>query len=507
MDISHWISHWADWHGNKTAVHFEGRDISYGEMEVRVRRLAAMLQGALGVGKGDRVAHLGYNSPELLELLFACARLGAMLVPLNWRLAAPEHAWILEDCEPKAVLAEADFFAHLNGLDSGLPLVAYGPAHGAAPDATWQSYEALLAATEMMATGGGDLDDPVTIVYTSGTTGRPKGTLLTQEAILYNAVNAIAAQDITSADHILTVLPMFHVGGMNIHTTPAIHAGATVTIQARFDPAATLAAIAQRKPTIFLTVPAMAMTLAGHPDWAATDLSSLRFVALGSSAVPETILRAFLDRGIAATQVYGLTESAPVAVCLPIADAWPKIGSCGKPALHTEVRIVDDGGDDVGQGEGGEIVLRGRNLFREYWHNAAGTAAAYEGGWFHTGDIGHQDEDGYYYVDERKKDVVISGGENIYPAELENILAACPDLVEAAVVGRPDQRWGEIPVACVVRRVGGDIQGGDVLALFEGRLARYKHPRQVIFMRALPRNAMGKVEKFTLRRELANDDE
>ncbi len=502
MDISHWISHWADWHGEKVAVHFGGRDISYGEMDARVRRLAAMLQSQLGVGKGERVAHLGYNSPELLELLFACARLGAMLVPLNWRLAPPEHAWILRDCEPKAVLAEADFFDHLNGIDSGLPLVAYG----AAPDAHWQSYETLLDATEMTATGGGGINDPLTIVYTSGTTGRPKGTLLSQEAIFYNAVNAIAAQDITSDDHILTVLPMFHVGGMNIHTTPAIHAGATVTIQARFDPAATLAALTERQPTMFLTVPAMAMTLAGHPDWAAADLSSLRFVALGSSAVPETILRAFLDRGIAATQVYGLTESAPVAVCLPIADAWSKIGSCGKPALHTQVRIVDDNGDDVAPGAGGEIVLRGRNLFREYWRNDAGTAEAYEGGWFHTGDIGHQDDDGYYYVDERKKDVVISGGENIYPAELENILAECPDLAEAAVVGRSDPRWGEIPVACVVRRVDADIQGGDVLALFEGRLARYKHPREVIFMDALPRNAMGKVEKFTLRGELADDD-
>jgi len=503
MDISHWISHWADWHGTKTAVHFEGRDISYGEMDARVRHLAAMLQSHLGVGKGDRVAHLGYNSPELLELLFACARLGAMLVPLNWRLAPPEHAWILRDCEPKAVLAEADFFEHLNGIDAGLPLVAYG----AALDDIWQSYEGLLAATEMVqATGGGGLDDPLTIVYTSGTTGRPKGTLLTQEAIFHNAVNAIAAQDIIADDHILTVLPMFHVGGMNIHTTPAIHAGATVTIQARYDPAATLAALARCKPTIFLTVPAMAMTLTGHPDWAATDLSSLRFVALGSSAVPETILRAFLDRGIAATQIYGLTESAPVAICLPIADAWSKIGSCGKPALHTQARIVDDNGDDVGQGNGGEIVLRGKNLFREYWCNATGTAEAYEGGWFHTGDIGHQDDQGYYYVDERKKDVVISGGENIYPAELENILADCPDLAEAAVVGRPDQRWGEIPVACVVSQPGSDIQGTDIVALFEGRLARYKHPREVIFMDALPRNAMGKVEKFTLRDELANDD-
>ena len=509
MNISHWISHWANWHGEKTAVHFEGRAISYRQMEARVGNLAAMLQDQLAVGKGDRVAHLGYNSPELLELLFACAKIGAILVPLNWRLAPPEHAWILQNCDPKAVLVEADFFAHMDSIRGELPglaTVAYGTANGE----DWRSYDALLAASGRDADGGA-MDDPVTIVYTSGTTGRPKGTVLTQDALFHNAVNAIAAQDITAQDHVLTVLPMFHVGGMNIHTTPGIHAGASITIQARFDPAATLAALNSRGnsggPTVFLTVPAMAIALTAHPDWADTDLSNLRFVGLGSSAVPAAILQAFLDRDIPATQIYGLTESAPVAIMLPIAKAWSKMGSCGLPALHTRARIVDDSGMEVPRGEAGEIVLRGRNLFREYWRNEAGTREAYAGGWFHTGDIGHRDEDGYFYVDERKKDVVISGGENIYPAELENILADCPDLAEATVIGRPDQRWGEIPVACVVRQPGSEISASDILALFEGRLAHFKHPRGVIFMDALPRNAMGKVEKFTLRDELAAGDE
>nr|MBC8239491.1 AMP-binding protein [Alphaproteobacteria bacterium] len=256
---------------------------------------------------------------------------------------------------------------------------------------------------------------------------------------------------------------------------------------------------------------AMAMALTAHPDWAGVDLSSLRLVSLGSSAVPEAVLRAFMDRGVPATQVYGLTESAPVAISLAISDVRSRMGSCGKPALHCQARIVDDSGEPVAPGIHGEIVLAGKNLFREYWRDEAGTAAAFAGTgagrWFHTGDIGHQDDDGYYYVDERKKDVVISGGENIYPAELENILADCPDLAEAAVVGRPDPRWGETPVACVVAQPGSRIQGADVLALFEGRLAHYKHPREVIFMAALPRNAMGKVEKFTLRDQLAAADD
>ena len=495
MDISHWISHWADWDSDRIAVHFEGQDISYGEMEIRVSRLAAMLSGQLSVGKGDRVAYLGYNSPELLELLFACARLGAMLVPLNWRLAPPEHAWILQNCESKALLAEPDFVDHLNSIRDEVPdlaIIVYGGGD------QWHSYEDLLTAAGADA-GGGTLDDPVTIVYTSGTTGRPKGTLLTQDALFHNAVNAIAAHDITRHDHGLTVLPMFHVGGMNIHTTPSIYAGATTTIQARFDPANTLTAISERKPTIFLTVPAMTLGLISHPNWETTDISSLRLVGIGSSAVPEAVLRAFLIRGVPATQIYGLTESAPVAICLPLEDVERKMGSCGKPALHTRARIVDNYGMPVAPGEAGEIVLLGKNLFQAYWRNEEGTREAYTGGWFHTGDIGHQDEDGYYYVDERKKDVVISGGENIYPAELENILADCTDLLEAAVIGRPDERWGEIPVACVVRRPGSYIQSADILELFEGRLARFKHPRGVIFLENLPRNTMGKVEKFTLR--------
>ena len=495
MDISHWISHWADWNGDRIAVHFEGKDISYGEMDIRVTRLAAMLSSQLGINKGDRVAHLGYNSPELLELLFACARLGAMLVPLNWRLAPPEHLWILQNCDPKALLLESNFVEHLDSFVKEVPnlaIIAYGEVDG------FLSYEHLLNATGSDA-GGGSLDDPVTIVYTSGTTGRPKGSLLTQNALFYNALNAIAAHDITRYDHGLTTLPMFHVGGMNIHTTPSIHAGATTTIQARFAPEDTLAAISKRKPTIFLTVPAMTLSMISHPDWETTNLSSLRLVGIGSAAVPEVVLRAFLVRGIPATQIYGLTESAPIAICLPTEDVERKIGSCGKPALHTKARIVDNRDMPVVPGEAGEILLLGKNLFKKYWRDELGTQEAHKDKWFRTGDIGHQDEDGYYYIDERKKDVVISGGENIYPAELENILADCTDLLEAAVIGRPNELWGEVPIACVVRCPGSKIGEEEILKLFEGRLARFKHPHGVIFFEDLPRNAMGKVEKFTLR--------
>jgi len=502
MDISHWISHWADWDGKRVAVRFADEEISYAALDARVQRLAAMLADDLDVGPGDRVAHLGYNSADLLALLFACGRIGAVLVPLNWRLAAPEHAWILENCSPRALLVEPAFFDHVDTIrDAIAPTVLVG--YDAAEAAGWQDYAGLCAAAAPRPTRPpAGPDDAVLLVYTSGTTGRPKGTVLTQRALLYNAVNATAAFDLTSADHVLTVLPMFHVGGMNIHTTPAIHAGATVTILSRFDPAETLAEIASGRPSLFLAVPAVIAALSGQPDWASADLSSLRAVGVGSSTVPEALLRVWLDRGIPATQVYGLTESCPVAICLPIADAARKLGSTGKPALHCAARIVDADGADVAAGARGEILLKGGNLFREYWGNPEATAAAFSDGWFHTGDIGHVDDDGYVFIDDRKKDVIISGGENIYPAELENVLADCDEIAEFAVVGRPDRRWGEIPVACVVRQAGSDLSGDDVLALFQDRIARYKHPRQVLFMADLPRNAMGKVLKFELRERL-----
>jgi acyl-CoA synthetase (AMP-forming)/AMP-acid ligase II len=296
---------------------------------------------------------------------------------------------------------------------------------------------------------------------------------------------------------------MFHVGGLNIHTTPALRAGACVTIHRRFDPTQALRAIAEDRPTLFLAVPQVSLAMTAHPEWSSTDISSLRIVTTGSSIVPEAVIRPWLQRGVPVTQVYGLTESAPVAICLRREDAMRKIGSCGKPTMHCQARIVDAHGSALPPGERGEIVLRGPNLFREYWNDPAATAAAFADGWLRTGDIGHRDAEGFYYVDDRLKDMVIAGGENIYPAEIENVLGGCPAILETAVVGRPDQRWGEVPIAYVVARPGSSLTSEDVMALFEGRLARFKHPREIVFLDSLPRNAMGKVLKYELRARAA----
>jgi fatty-acyl-CoA synthase len=507
MDISHWIAHRADWSPDRVAIHFEGADITYAAMADRIARLAGALRDGLGVGEGDRVAHLGLNSPELLDLLFACARIGAIIVPLNWRLTPAEHAYMMRDCGPMALLAEPEYQAHAAELAAQFPalkMVAYGSPAAPLPQGDWLGYEALVTAAEPVAPDAKrDLRAPVKIVYTSGTTGVPKGAVLSQEALFYNAVNGMAVFEMTAADHVLTALPMFHVGGMNIQTTPAMHAGATVTIHRRFDPERVLREFPASRPTLYLSVPAASLALLSHPGFADADLSSLRQVCTGSSTVPEAMIKPWHDRGIPVTQVYGMTESCPIAIALSVADARRKVGSTGKPVAHCEARIVDDGGRDLAPGESGEIWLRGPNIMSGYWGNEVATAEAFCDGWYRSGDVGHRDSDGFYYIDDRKRDMIVSGGENIYPAELENVLADCADIAEFAVIGRADDRWGEVPVVCVVPKPGVDLTRETVLGLFEGRLARYKQPRDVIFLtEPLPRTSLGKVQKFELRQRL-----
>jgi len=503
-DLSDWIARHADASPDKAAIRFEGAEIGYGALAERIAAGARVLAREFGIGRGDRVAHLGLNHPDILVLLFACARLGAILVPLNWRLAPPEHAFILTDSAPKLLVAAPEFadqVAAIGPAANALRKVGLGNAA-----ADWPGFDALLRDASGPAPAGGVEDDPVLLVYTSGTTGQPKGALLTQANIGWNAANSAHMHALTAGDHVLTTIPMFHVGGLNVQTTPALHEGATVTLHPRFEPGATLAAIARDRPTLTVLVPAQMTALFNHPAWPTADLSSLRVVTTGSTTVPVPLIRRFHERGVPVIQVYGSTETAPVVVYQTREDAERHIGSAGRAGRHSEMRLVDDAGTDVSPGERGEILVRGPQVMREYWRDPDGTAAVLRNGWFHTGDVGHVDEDGWLYVDERKKDVIISGSENIYPAELEAVLAACEAIAEAAVVARPDGKWGEIPVAAVVPRRDGAIDREAVLALFEGRIARYKQPKDVVFLTALPRNAMGKVQKFRLREMVAGGE-
>ncbi|HLI12494.1 MAG TPA: AMP-binding protein [Alphaproteobacteria bacterium] len=498
MDIANWIERWAAFQPEKFALRFEGSALGYAAFADRIAAVARMLKSELGIGRGDRIAFLGYNSPEFLALLFACARLGAMLVPLNWRLAAPEHRYILSDAAAAALFVEPELVDHAEQLRAALPdcrFVGLGTAK-----ADWLAYDALIGEA------GGDgrnphvgLETPLLIVYTAGTTGRPKGAVLTQSALTWNAVNATAMHDLTSRDAVLTTLPLFHVGGLNIQTLPALHAGAAVILHRRFELELAMRAIAEDRPSLTVLVPAQLKALIEHPGWVRLDLGSLRAVTTGSTIVPLPLIEAWHARGVPIIQVYGSTETAPVAVHQRIEDARATAGSTGKPALHCEARIVTREGREAGPGERGEILVRGPNVMFEYWGDPAATAEALRDGWFHTGDVGHRDERGNFYVDERKKDLIISGSENIYPAEIEAVLQESAAIADAAVVARPHERWGEVPVAVVVPRPGAELTRDAVLALFEGRLARFKHPHDVLFVAELPRNAMGKVLKYRLR--------
>jgi len=497
MNLAEWIDHNAGLTPDKAAIRFPGRDVSYAALAALIDRFAAALVSG-GVKRGDCVAYLGYNSPEMLALLFACARLGAMFMPLNWRLAAPEHKQMLQDCPPVVLFVEPDFVAQTESILSGLGdlrnVVMGGPRAG------WQAWEAFCAAgTAAVPRAETDLQTPLLICYTSGSTGKPKGVLLTQDALAWNAVNSADMHDLTADDRILTTLPLFHVGGLNNQTTPALAAGATVVLHPRFEVEATFDAIARERITLTVLVPAQLDMMMAHPRWQSADFSSLRSITTGSTIVQERLIRAVHARGVPLIQVYGSTETCPIAVYLKIADAERKLGSTGKAGLQCRMRIVDDLDRDVLAGTTGEILIQGPNVMSGYWRNPQASAEALRGGWFHSGDMGHLDAEGYLTVDGRKKEMIISGGENIYPAEIENVLLDCPDIAEASVVGRPDPRWGEIVVAVVAPKEGRRLDAEQVLHLFEGRIARYKHPKEIVFVGELPKTALGKIRKEDVR--------
>ena len=501
-NLADWIDRWAETGPDRPAIVFEGDVWSYASFAAEIARAAAMLAGPLALAPGARIAHLGLNSPTMLALFFACARVGAIFVPLNWRLAPPELAHQLQDSGACVLFADDEFAAGIENVQAriaALRRVTLGPAR-----AGWERLEALLAEAVPPAPVRGGYALRVLIGYTSGTTGRPKGAVLDQSAFLWNAVNSLSFHDLTRDDRILTMLPMFHLGGLNIQTVPALHAGACVYLYRRFDPGEMLDAIARHRITLCLMVPAVLRAVVEHPRWLGADLSSLRCIGTGSSIVPLPLIQAMHARGVPVSQVYGSTETAPIAIVLHRADAARKPGSCGMAALHCDVRLVDDRFADVAAGEKGEVVCRGPNVMREYWNDPAATRAAFTEGWFHTGDIAHRDADGFFFIDDRKKDMIISGGENIYPAEIEAVLAECADIAEAAVVARPDARWGEVAVAFVARKSDSAIDAARVMALFPGRLAKFKWPAEIVFVDSFPRTALGKVQKNVLRARLGD---
>ncbi|WP_085032907.1 class I adenylate-forming enzyme family protein [Ensifer aridi] len=508
MDLCTLIDRNAAFAPNKPAIHFEGETLSYAALRGRIEQAARALNKKLGVTKGDRVAILSLNRPEYLVLLYACARLGAIMLPLNWRLAAAEQIFILSNAEAKVLVIEQAFNSLLPHLAHTLPDTSvvgldFTPPGGS----TWSKL--LDQGSGDSRNSHADLSCPLLIIYTSGTTGRPKGAVLRQEALLWNGVMSQHMHALTSEDHVLSVLPFFHVGGLNIQTTPALHHGATVTIHSRFAADATLAAFERDRPTLTALVPTAIQALTDHAAWLTADLSSLKAVSTGSTIVSQALIERVTARGVPVLQVYGSTETCPIAIYTRFGGDLSRRESTGLTGLCCDVMIIDDAGNELPAGAPGEIAVRGPNVFCEYWGDQQATREALRDGWYQTGDIGHCDADGHFWVRDRKKNLIISGGENIYPAEVERVLGEHPDVQECAVVGRPHSRWGEVPVAYVVRRAGAGarIEAEALAAYVQSQVARFKVPREFIFTRELPRTALGKVQHSILRELEARSSE
>ncbi len=490
MEISTWIAHWAEWSPSKIAIRFEGAQITYRELEDRIAVLAGYLR-RLGTTRGDRVAYLGPNCPEVVETLFACARLGAIFVPLNARMPAAELQVFADQSTPRTLVCEASLLATASAAELAPEVAAFSAGAGIAAPGT-------AGVTRVAADPCADQSAAVLIAFTSGTTGTPRGAVMTHEALTANALDTVLALQMNARDEILTGTPMFHFAGLNLLTTPALSAGATVTVHRQFDPPSILDDIDRIPVTMLVSPPPVTRELTAHQGWERASMASLRCVVTGGTTVTERSIRCWRDRGVPVVQGYGLTEAGNFSV-VPIHDTPDKSLTAGKPTMRCQMRVVDAAGHDVATGARGEIVVRGPAVMRGYWQNPAATRQAIRDGWFHTGDLGFVDKEGFLHVVDRLKEIIVVGVSNVYPADLEAVLAESPDIDAVAVVGRPDEELGEVPVAFVVPARGRTLDREQVLALFEGRLAPYKHPRDVIFVDRLPRTSVGKPEKRALR--------
>jgi fatty-acyl-CoA synthase len=479
---------------------FEGETTTYGEMAARAASLAGGLS-ELGVERGDVVGLLSYNCPEFLETVFAANCLGAIAMPINWRLAAPEVRYILEHSGARVLVTDE---ALVELADEAAKAMDAPPARACiaptAPDG-WTTLAALRATGGVMAHVATAADDTHRLMYTSGTTGRPKGVMLTHANLAWKNLAHIIEFGFTGADLGLACGPLYHVGALDLTTTSLIAAGATTIIHRAFDAAAVVDELERSRVTTVWLAPAMVNAIMALPDIAERDLSSVRVVINGGEKMPipliERIQRTFPSAWFA--DAYGLTETVSGDTFLDRDSIVAKLGSVGRPCLYLELDIWDTDGRTVPAGEAGEIVMRGPKVFKGYWKDPDATATAFEGGWFHTGDIGVRDVDGYLFIVDRLKDMIVSGGENIASSEIERVLYEHDGVLEAAVVGRPDERWGEVPVAFVVVREGASVTADELVERCRTQLAKFKVPKDVTFLDALPRNPSGKVLKRELR--------
>ena len=470
-----------------------GAAYTYRDLQRRANAVAAALAGR-GVSRGGRVAALLHNGVAVIDLIFACGRLGAIFAPLNWRLSRREIAELIADLEPSVVITEAEFAELARAAAGGAPLIMldtsgqHSNGELLACDGTTPEVPVLMA-------------DPWIILYTGGTTGTPKGALLTHGSITWNAINTVVSWGLAESDSAPSFTPMFHTGGINVFTLPLLLIGGRVILPRRFDPAQALQLLQQERPTVLFMVPTMFGLVAAQPGFAEADLSSLRWVISGGAPLPAPVLAQWAPKVRIFKQGYGLTEVGPNNFATPDLDAPRLRGqSVGRLTAFARARIIDNAGNEVEDGQAGELLLAGPHMCAGYWRRPEATAEAIRDGWFHTGDIARRDSDGYYYIVDRKKDLIITGGENVYPTEVEEMLYSHPAVREAAVVGVADPVWGEAVTAVLAVQAGETVTEERLRQHLVERLARYKVPKRIVFVDDLPKSAAGKILRSEARR-------
>lgn len=502
-DVRDWICHHASRTPDALAQidHASGRRFTYAQMQERVARLAGHLHHELQIGPGDVVAVLGDNSSDQFDIDFACGRLGAVFFPMNTRLAAPELAYQIDDARPKLLFYGAGFESASEAASNlsahATQRVAFGKAEGTAHLEQWISKACTaIASSRRSASEGWNL------MYSSGTTGRPKGVLHTHGGVTQQAIGNCVPLGLSPRSCGLGILPIFHISGLNIFAHAMFYAGATQVTMERFDPIEVLRVIADPEIGIthFAGVPTMFEMMAAMPEFSEFEPAAIEGVFVGGSPSTQALLETYAAKSMPLIQGYGLTETGPTLTVLDSANAIEKLGSAGKPILHVDLRVVRGDGSDAEPNEIGEIIAQGPSVIQQYFNRPDAQEADFTDGWLRTGDMGSFDADGYLYIADRKKDMFISGGENVYPAEVENCLADHALVAQVSVIGVPDKKWGEVGAAFVVPSTSAEVSAEELRAFCDGKLARYKIPKHVFLRSELPLGASGKVLKTELRK-------
>ena len=505
MNVGEWIYKRALTYPDRPFLKCGNLEYSNRQFNERVNRMAHALI-KLGVKKGERVATLMVNSSEFLEVFFACAKTGIIILPLNFRLVVPELEYIINDCFPSVLIYSSDFIEKVEEIKASQDKIKHYLKHNGdelADDLSIDEFASSFPAEEPVLNEETASKDPLLIMYTSGTTGDPKGAVLSHENFFFGAIHSMLSYGVNATYKSLVIAPLFHIGALAASATPIVYAGGSLVIESFDNPSEISDLIFKEKINYMFAVPVMYEMMAETPRWKKADFSHVHFFISGGAGMPVPLIRRYQkEKGIRFAQAYAMTETLRLTT-LDLEDSTRKVGSVGKEVFHILLRIVDDDDNDVPQGEPGEIIVKGPTIFLKYWNKPEETQNAFQGGWFHTGDMGKRDEEGFLYIVGRKIDLIISSGENIYSVEVERAIESIPQIAEAVAVAMPDPKRGEVVAAFVLLKKGTDISENELIEDLHGKIAHFKIPKKVFFIKDFPRNSAGKILKKKLRAQLS----